>query len=78
MGIFSSHHTTNTNMNASDNYHLKEDETNDKTSSTTHNNPSSTAHSGASSKKTACGCGCGHKAKPIEEDVYEVTEEWDY
>ena len=79
MGIFSSHHTTNTGMkNASGNYHMSGDDKDDKTSSSNHDHTPSGTHSSSASQKTACGCGCGHKAKPVDEEVVEVKEEWDY
>lgn len=75
MGIFSSH---NQSMHtASTNHQGAKDETG-QTASISDRNTHSSAHSSASSQKTACGCGSCHQAKPIEEDVVEVKEEWDY
>ena len=76
MGIFSSN--THTMKTSSSTHQNTEGETHDQTSSVSDNNTRSSAHSGTSSQRSACGCGCGYKAKPIEEDVVEVKEEWDY
>ena len=75
MGIFSSNTHT---MKASSSHQNLGRESNDKTSEVSDNNTHSSTHSSASSQRSACGCGSCHKAKPIEEDVVEVKEEWDY
>jgi len=79
MGIFSSHHTANSSMkNGSGNYHMSGDEKDDQTSSSNHDTASSSSHSKTSSQKATCGCGYSHKAKPVDEEVLEINEEWDY
>ena len=76
MGIFSSHsHTMNT---ASSNHQEHKDETNSQKSSVSDENTHSSSHSNTSASKKACGCGSCYQTKPIEEDVVEVKEEWDY
>jgi len=69
MGIFN--HKTH-------NLHMSEDETKSQPSSKSSENSSSSAHSDTASHKSTCGCGCGAHTKPIQEDVVEVKEEWDY
>jgi len=79
MGIFSSRHSTNSDMKStSGNYHLGEDESKSQTSSSSNKSTSSEIHSDTSSQKSACGCGCAHRAKPVDEEVLEVKEEWDF
>lgn len=76
MGIFSSH--SQSMHSASTNHQGLEDEKNTQTSKVSDSGTHSSAHSSASSQKTACGCTSCHKTKPVEEDVIEVKEEWDY
>jgi hypothetical protein len=75
MNIFKSHHTTDSNLHASKGYHMDENETKSQTSS---EHSASDENSSTSSHKSACGCGCSHKTKPVDEEVVEIKEEWDY
>ena len=75
MGIFNHHHATQSNLGAATNKSHMSGEENE--NSSTHGAFTST-HSTTSGSKSACGCGCAHKTKPIDEEVVEVKEEWDY
>ena len=74
MGIFNHHHATQSNLGAG--VHAAGQD-NEKESSSSNSTTSST-HSGTSSAKSSCGCGCAHKTKPMDEEVVEIKEEWDY
>lgn len=77
MGIFTHHGSTSSNAHR---FQMGENQTTDQSSSqTSQGGASSAEHDQSSSHKSACGCGCGHKAKPVDEEVLEVKEEeWDY
>ena len=80
MGIFTHHNKSQSNLHANDGYHMDDEHENQSSGSASqnHENSSSATHSDTSSHKSACGCGCGSHTKPMDEEVVEVKEEWDY
>ncbi|MBR2299185.1 MAG: hypothetical protein IJ870_01260 [Alphaproteobacteria bacterium] len=85
MGIFKSHKNSDEDMlggayaddTSAHTFHAAEDETKNQSSSSKQNSSSAT-HDSTSSHKSACGCGCGSRTKPMDEEVVEIKEEWDY
>jgi len=78
MGIFNHHHATSSGLGtASQGYHMSDQENDHEKTSTEHSSTSSAAQTDTKGK-SACGCGCAHNTKPVDEEVVEIKEEWDY
>ncbi|GEM_PF-6446478 len=76
MGIFNHHHATQSNLDeTSKGYHMSGE---DHENTSSNHGTSDNSHTQSSGSKSACGCGCSAKAKPMDEEVVEIKEEWDY
>ena len=87
MGIFKSHHQsendTLSGAYADDTgvhtFHTGSENTEHQSGTSSEKQQSSSSQSTShGTHKSACGCGCGHKMRPIDDEVVEVKEEWDY